>query len=292
MTQQITAPEQSSGLPKWATGRGDQPDSGSKPFLRMRYRGRDLVLLTTAEAFPIWTVTLVAVVFAADRHVDLQGQWLLSIPVWLTLITALYFRTPAVRAVTIGVLVVATIGECCFSLWWQFYIYRLHNLPLFIPPGHATLYLAALSAADWRIARRFPFSFCGVAAVIACVWAILGVTVLPQKDLVGALGNLWWLTFLWWGRLPTAVAGVFYGVAYIEIYGVAMGTWRWQPHAWGVDFLTLGQPPVGATMFYVVFELGGFLIGPWIYFGLRKLQRDRRARRGSARAGPATQQTA
>ena len=262
-----------------------QQFGGTKPFLKVRFGGRERVLLTTAEAFPLWTITLVAVVFIAERDVSLQTQWLMSIPVWLTLIVRLYFSTTAVRAVTIGVLIAATIGECIFSLWWGFYIYRLDNLPLFIPPGHAILYLAALSAAEWRVSKRWPQGFCMVAIVVGTVWMILGLTVLPQKDFMGVLGHIWWMAFVWWGRLPTAVAGVFYGVTYIEIFGVQAGTWRWAEHAWGVEswFFTLGQPPVGTTMFYTIFELGGFFIGPWIYFGIRRLiRRLRRAPAGAA----------
>lgn len=255
------------------------------PVLTIPWRGRRVTLLTSAEAIPILMVAIVGFTFSMDRYTNLHGQWLLSVPVWGALLATLYFRPPAVRAATLGVLVIATIGECCFSLWWHFYIYRMHNLPLFIPAGHAGLYLAALSMADSRISRRFPLGFCAGAVVIGGVWAILGLTVLPQKDLMGYLGHLWWLTFLWWGRLPQAVAGVFYMVTYIEIFGVYEQVWRWQPHAWGIDFLTLGQPPVGATMFYVIFELGGFVIGPWIYFGGPKLLRGIRSRLGAARGG-------
>jgi hypothetical protein len=262
------------------------------PVLTIPWGGRRVTLLTSAEAYPILMVAIVTAVFASDRYTSLHGQWLLSVPVWAALLGTLYFRPPAIRAATLGVLVIATIGECCFSLWWQFYVYRLHNLPLFIPAGHAGLYLAALSMADSRIARRFPLGFCGVAVAIGAVWSILGLTVLPQKDLMGYLGNLWWATFLWWGRLPQAVAGVFYMVTYIEIFGVAEGVWRWQPHAWGIDFLTLGQPPVGATMFYVIFELGGFVIGPWIYFGGLKLLRRLGGGIGAPSGGPVRERPA
>ena len=270
----------------------DQTAGGRAALLRVPVRGRRVTVLTRGEAYAACTIALTAIIFLADRHVDLHGQWLLGVVPWTWLIGSLYFRTPSVRAATIGVVVVATLGECTFSLWWHFYIYRLHNLPLFIPAGHAILYLAALSFAESRLAQRFLLPYCGVAVAIGGVWAILGLTVLPQKDLMGVLGHLWWLTFLWWGRMPAVVASVFYGVTYIELFGVAAHVWRWQPHAWGVHVLTLGQPPVGATMFYIVFELGGFLIGPWIYFGCRGLLRRLRRQLDATRTRPVRERTA
>ena len=48
-------------------------------------------------------------------------------------------------------LVIATVGECTASLGWGLYTYRLHNIPLFVPPGHALLYTMGVA-----IAARMP----------------------------------------------------------------------------------------------------------------------------------------
>ena len=52
-----------------------------------------------------------------------------------------------VRAQALGVVCFATIGEVTGSLIWGVYHYRLHNLPLFVPPAHGLVYLAGLSLA-------------------------------------------------------------------------------------------------------------------------------------------------
>ena len=39
----------------------------------------------------------------------------------------------------------ATVGEVTGSLVWGVYRYRLHNLPLFIPPAHGIVYLSGLA---------------------------------------------------------------------------------------------------------------------------------------------------
>ena len=50
------------------------------------------------------------------------------------------------RAQTLGVVAFATIGEVTGSLIWGVYHYRLHNLPLFVPPAHGLVYLTGLVA--------------------------------------------------------------------------------------------------------------------------------------------------
>ena len=51
------------------------------------------------------------------------------------------------RAQAIGVVLFATIGEITGSLIWGVYTYRLHNLPLFVPPAHGIVFLTGLSLA-------------------------------------------------------------------------------------------------------------------------------------------------
>jgi hypothetical protein len=233
-------------------------------------------LLTSAEAFPLAVTAYVAVLFIVDQHVDLHGQWVLGASMWAVLLASLRYRSPGIRATALGIVVVATLGECTASLWLKLYIYRLDNLPMFIPPGHALLYVAAVTATESRFVQRFPKGYCAAAALTGIVWAILGLTVLPQKDLVGALALLVFLWFLWIGRSPQTYAAVFFGVSYLELYGTWIGTWEWQPHSLGLDWLLCGNPPVGAPAGYVLFEFGAFIVGPWIYFtGRTSLRRLR-----------------
>ena len=58
---------------------------------------------------------------------------------------------------------------------------------------------------------------------------MLGLTVLPRRDVAGALGVPLLLLFLWRSRNRAIYAGVFLVVAALELYGTAIGTWRWAP---------------------------------------------------------------
>src|SRR5260221_13027841 len=51
--------------------------------------------------------------------------------------------------------VVATGFEIFGSLVWGVYRYRLHNVPLFVPPGHGMVYLFGLLAARTPVVMQY-----------------------------------------------------------------------------------------------------------------------------------------
>ena len=131
----------------------------------------------------------------------------------------------------LGVVCFATIGEVTGSLLWGVYRYRLHNLPLFVPPAHGLVYLTgiAIAAALAPHARAVVIT----AAAAAATWGVLGLFVLPRRDVAGAVGIPLLLLFLWRSRNRAVYASVFLVVAALELYGTAIGTWRWAPRAAG-----------------------------------------------------------
>ena len=90
----------------------------------------------------------------------------------------------------------ATVGEVTGSLVWGVYHYRLHNLPLFIPPAHGLVYLSGIALSRSLRARAVVWA----AAVGAAAWGIAGLTVLPRLDVAGAFGVPLLLVFLWRSR--------------------------------------------------------------------------------------------
>ena len=129
------------------------------------------------------------------------------------------------RAQALGVVCFATVGEVTGSLIWGVYHYRLHNLPLFVPPAHGLVYLTGLSLA--AAFRNHARALVAGAATIAAAWGLAGLTLLPHRDVAGAVGVPLLLLFLWRGRNRAIYAGVFLVVAALELYGTAIGTWHW-----------------------------------------------------------------
>jgi hypothetical protein len=199
------------------------------------------------------------VLLALDHFATYPQQLALGVVTWVVLGVALA-RSPLDRRVqALGVVAFATIGEVTGSLIWGVYSYRLHNLPLFVPPAHGIVFLTgiALAASLRRRARELVVA----AAVVAATWGLLGLTVLPRPDVAGAIGVPLLLAFLWRGRNRAVYAGVFLVVASLELYGTALGTWRWAPALPGLG-IPDGNPPSGVASGYVWFDVMALLVAP------------------------------
>jgi len=200
-----------------------------------------------------------AALLAVDTQVGRGGQAALGVLTWIVLLVALRPLPALARAQALGVVAFATVGEVTGSLVWGVYRYRLHNLPLFIPPAHGLVYLTGLALAT-RLSSRW---LVGSAAVGSIGWGIAGLTVLPRLDLAGAVGVPLLCVFLWRSRSRAVYAGVFLAVAALELYGTSIGTWRWARELPGLG-IPDGNPPSGVASGYVWFDAMALLIAPWL----------------------------
>jgi hypothetical protein len=212
-----------------------------------------------------------AVLLAVDTQVDLHGQLVLGGLTWVALV--LTARTiPAERRWQVAVVIcAATVAELTGSIIWGVYTYRLHNLPTFVPPAHGLVFIAGLSLSQGL--RTHSRLLVVTAAAIAATWGVLGLTVLPRTDAAGALGVPLLLAFLWFSRARAAYAGVFLMVAALELYGTAIGTWRWADHLPGLG-IPDGNPPSGVASGYVWFDVMALLLAtrlPAAWRGLVRL---------------------
>jgi len=223
-----------------------------------------LVTLLTVAA---WTLGGLLV----DQHVGHTGQLLLGVFTAGVLATLLALHPRTVRVQTLAVVAVATVGEIVGSLVWGLYVYRLDNLPAFVPPGHGLVYLAGLSLAT-LLARRTNALLIAAGAV-AAAWGIAGVTILPASDVSGTIGCAFLLGVLLWTRRPV-YAGVFMVVVGLELYGTAVGTWTWESVVPGLG-ISQGNPPSGVASGYVVFDVVALTVIAWL--AARQSRRGRRS---------------
>lgn len=209
-----------------------------------------------------------AALLAVDHYSTYPEQLGLGVLTWAVLFAALTRFPLERRAQALGVVVFATIGEVTGSLIWGVYHYRLHNLPLFVPPAHGIVYLTGLSLSS--ALRRHARALVLFAAAGAATWGLLGLTVLPRLDVAGAVGVPLLLLFLWRSRNRAVYAGVFVIVASLEFYGTAIGTWHWARTLPGLGIAD-GNPPSGVASGYVWFDVMALLVAPMISALLRSL---------------------
>ncbi|MCU0307398.1 MAG: hypothetical protein MUE51_06440 [Thermoleophilia bacterium] len=240
--------------------------------------------MTTPWRFVVMMVLVTVAGLGLDAVVGIEGQIVLSVCTWLILLAACVPLSPEVRAQVAVVVMVATCAEVIGSIIWGVYEYRLGNLPLFVPAGHGLVYLAGLSISRTAWALRRPRLLVGIAIVGAVGWALIGLSgVLGRVDVAGAIGVAVLVVFLLKGRAPTVYAGVFLFVAFLEIYGTAVGTWRWAAEIPGLGVAD-GNPPSGAAAGYVFFDIAALALAPHLLRAWRAAGR----RLGLVRAAPAS----
>ena len=208
-----------------------------------------------------------AALLAVDTQVGLRGQLMLGGLSWFLLLAALRPLPALARAQALAVVTFATAGEVTGSLLWGVYRYRLHNLPLFIPPAHGLVYLSGLALVGLVRTRWLVVA----AAVGSIGWGLAGLTVLPRLDMAGAFGVPLLCVFLWRSRFRAAYAGVFLVVAALELYGTTIGTWRWAVELPGLG-IPDGNPPSGVASGYVWFDVMALLVAPWLVYAAGRLK--------------------
>lgn len=232
------------------------------PGLLRRLWGHALVVLERPRYFIPFLVVFTSLGLWLDSLGGLGWQLVLSAIAWAVLIAACVPLGSLDRARVFVVVVVATTAEVIFSTILGVYDYRLGNLPLFVPAGHGLVYLAGYRFSQSRLARVHPRIVVGVAIAGALFWGILGLTnALGRVDVAGAIAVAFLVVFLVIGRAPTLYAGVFFFVAFLEIWGTWVSTWYWEPT---VPFLGIGNgnPPSGAAAGYVLFDIAALALAP------------------------------
>ena len=217
-------------------------------------------------ALPGWIAAVLlvdALPLPGGAAAEVVRQVALGVSTWAVLVLALRRQAPLVRTQTAIVVVLATIVEYTFSPLLQAYTYRIGTVPLFVPPGHGLVYLAA-----WRIGhapfvvRRLRAS--AVAVAVGCTaWAMAAVAG-PRHDVLGAFWGLCLLGFLRWGRQRGLYVGAFVVVSALELAGTALGTWTWAALDPVLGVIGQGNPPSGAAGGYGWFDLYAGLLAPTV----------------------------
>ncbi len=211
-----------------------------------------------------------AAMLGVDHFVGRGGQLAIAGAALAVLLAACRSLSAERRAQVVVVVAVATCFEVLGSIVWGVYRYRLGNLPPFVPFGHGLVYLTGLQVSRLDVVRRHERAFVRLILVLGVSWAAVGLSgVLGRVDAIGAFGILVFSVYLFVGPAPALYGGVFLAVAGLEIYGTAIGTWRWAAEVPGLG-LPDGNPPSGAVSGYVLFDIAAMALAPLIVAALRR----------------------
>jgi len=190
---------------------------------------------------------VIVIGLAFDQFVPFWGQTLTSAGVWALLLCWIQRAQPEQRVTLIACVTYATLGECFLSLVWGLYDYRLGNIPAFVPPGHALLFM--LGAIITARVRNWIVWFVPLAAAPFVIYlAVIGADTFSLV-MFAAL-----LACMAASRARKLYAVMFVLALAMEIYGTALGNWTWRAEVPWLGLSTV-NPPLTAGVFYCVLDL-------------------------------------
>ncbi|MGH8938471.1 MAG: hypothetical protein ACRDV2_03890, partial [Actinomycetes bacterium] len=239
-------------------------------------RERARVLVAGPNLPVVVPMSWVPLVLVLDRGAGIWSQRLLGLGTWLLLLALLRRETPLVRVQVAVVVAFATAVEYTFSPLLEVYVYRLDNVPAFVPPGHGLVYLAALAMgrSAWVQERLTGLGLLTLS--VGAAYAGWGLFLSARPDVLGAFWYLCLVGFLCWGRSRGLYVGAFVVVTYLELLGTWLGTWVWAARD-PTGLVSIGNPPSGAAGGYGWFDLAAVLAAPALVSARHRLRRGPRA---------------
>jgi hypothetical protein len=163
--------------------------------------------------------------------------------------------------------------EYTFSGVLGVYVYRLHDVPWFVPPGHGLVYLGALAIGRSAAVVRRRRVLVPATLVVAGGYALWGLALSGRHDVLGAFWFACLALFLLRGRQPLVFVGAFVVVTYLELLGTGLGTWTWQARDPVLGIVAMGNPPSGAAGGYGFFDAAALALAPRL-LSLRRQRRE------------------
>jgi hypothetical protein len=192
-----------------------------------------------------------AVTLVADAHAGFALQAAIGLALWALLSWLLGGVDAEERRALMACVVIATAGEMFLSLGWGVYTYRLGNIPLYVPPGHALMLMLGI-----RLAHTMPESVAraiiGCAAIYALAAAATGL------DTFGVL-----LCLLLAGAavaMPAQrrlYASTFLLSLALELGGTWLGNWSWAPEVPLLGLVTTNPPGAAGALYCALDALVG-----------------------------------
>jgi hypothetical protein len=166
-----------------------------------------------------------------------------------------------VKEQMVSAVIIAVLGEYLFSIALGMYTYRLENVPHYVPPGHALVYVAVLYFSRAKSIIKHRIKLERFLAIFILIYAT--VFLIFKNDVFGFVMTFATLFILRnKPRERLFYLTMYISVAYLEIIGTNYLCWKWPATAWGVfGFLPSYNPPSGISLFYFLLDLGCL----WLY---------------------------
>lgn len=192
-------------------------------------------------------VAMISVGLWLDVTFGWIGQHLAT--VWAVGVWALLYKIGGrdERLILVIATLVSGVGEVFLSLVWGLYDYQFHNVPLFVPPGHALLMTLGL-----LVSRHISLPVVAGLTLLAGAWGVYALT--ADFDRLGAALFVIYAACVVFDRAHRLLYATMFMLALaMELYGTALGNWVWRsPVPWLQ--LSAANPPFAAGAFYCMLD--------------------------------------
>jgi hypothetical protein len=155
---------------------------------------------------------------------------------------------------------IALGGECLLSLGLGMYEYRLENVPVYVPPGHAVVYASVYYFVRDPWVLKHQVNIERILLAFAIVYGVFWLFV--DHDLFGFLCLVGFVLLFRYNKKYFHNAksrlfalSMFTLVAYLEQFGTFYGCWYWPTVAFDSwSWLPSGNPPSAIALFYLAFD--------------------------------------
>ena len=179
----------------------------------------------------------------ADAQAGFVAQAAIGLAWWALLSWLLGRVSAEERRALMACAVIATFGEMFLSLGWGLYAYRLGNIPLYVPPGHALMLMLGIML-SYRMPEFVARAIIGCAALYTIAAAAAGL------DTFGVL-----LCLLLAGAalaMPAQrrlYASTFVLSLALELGGTWLGNWSWAHEVPVLGLVTTNPPGVAGALY-------------------------------------------
>ncbi|NQW37488.1 MAG: hypothetical protein HQ471_10830 [Flavobacteriales bacterium] len=190
-----------------------------------------------------------------------NGQWIANFAMFLMFWRAFSHGTKRSRELMIYAVLIGVGGEYLFSIGFEMYTYRLDRVPIYVPLGHAIIYIVTVYFTRRAAVKKFRVTIEKI--LIGCIIIYATLFLVFANDVFGFVMSLlvvWILRNKPRERL--LYLSMYAVVAVLEIVGTSYQSWYWPDTAFGlVPFLKSANPPSGICLFYFGLDLGCL----WLY---------------------------
>jgi hypothetical protein len=171
----------------------------------------------------------------------------------------IYFNSSKlIKELMLWGLLVALLGEVFFSIILGMYSYRLDNVPIYVPFGHAIIYASVFYLSKEPFIRKHQDKIVKILYWLMIIYSTLWL--IFAKDLFGFLCTvtiLFLFRHRYYSNSMLFFLIMFFTIVYLELLGTYYGCWSW-PKVWfdKISFIPSANPPSGISVFYFAFDLG------------------------------------